>query len=50
MISKPVPKATQGGTDHGGFYTAAGWGVADIATFPWLLWVLIVSILMIRKG
>jgi len=38
-----------GGTDAAGFYTAAGWGVAVIATFPWLIWTLIVSILMIRS-
>lgn len=38
-----------GGTDPNGFYTAAGWGVAVIATFPWLIWALIVSILMIVK-
>jgi hypothetical protein len=29
------------------FYTAAGWGVAVIATFPWLIWALIVSIMML---
>ncbi len=38
-----------GGTDAAGFYTAAGWGVAVIATFPRLIWTLIVSILMIRS-
>ncbi len=38
-----------GGTDAAGFYTAAGWGVAVIATFPWLIWALIVSILLIRS-
>lgn len=38
-----------GGTDAAGFYTAAGWGVAVIATFPWLIWTLIVSILLLRN-
>ena len=37
------------GTDAAGFYTAAGWGVSVIATFPWLIWALIVSIMMIVK-
>jgi hypothetical protein len=38
-----------GGTNQAGFYTAAGWGVAIIATFPWLIWVLIVGILMVTR-
>jgi hypothetical protein len=38
-----------GGTDATSFYTAAGWGVAVIATFPRLIWTLIVSIFLLRK-
>jgi hypothetical protein len=37
-----------GGTDPMRFYGAGGWGIAVIATFPWLLWALVVSITMVR--
>ena len=37
------------GNDPQGFYTASGWGLAVGATFPFLLWILVTSIAMIRK-
>lgn len=37
------------GNDPQGFYTASGWGPAVGATFPFLLWILVTSIAMIRK-
>jgi hypothetical protein len=36
------------GTDMNGFYTATGWG-PYVATFPTLIWIMIVGISMIRK-
>jgi hypothetical protein len=36
------------GTDMNGFYTATGWG-PYVATFPTLIWIVIVGISMIRK-
>jgi hypothetical protein len=35
------------GTGPHGFYTAAGWGVAAIATFSWAIWNMLVGISMI---
>jgi hypothetical protein len=37
------------GNDPQGFYTASGWGPAVAATFPFLLWILVASIVMVRK-
>jgi len=37
------------GNNPQGFYTASGWGSAVGATFPFLLWVLVTSVAMIRK-
>jgi hypothetical protein len=47
LLNLAAVPSIYGGTDHTGFYTAAGWGVAVIATFPWLIWALIVSIMML---
>jgi hypothetical protein len=37
------------GNDPQGFYSASGWGPAVGATFPFLLWIMVASIAMIRK-
>ena len=37
------------GNNPQGFYTASGWGPAVGATFPFLLWILVASIVMVRK-
>jgi len=38
-----------GGTDNSTFASVAGWGGALFATFPWLLWVAVTSILALRQ-
>lgn len=37
-----------GGTDDQSFHSVGGWGTALIATFPWLVWVGCVGIVVIR--
>jgi hypothetical protein len=37
-----------GGTDDTSFHSAGGWGTALLATFPWLVWVVCVGIVVIR--
>jgi len=39
-----------GGNSPRNFYSAAGWGVAVVATFPWVIWIGIASILLLSKG
>jgi hypothetical protein len=39
---------TFGGTNDRVFYSVGGWGVAVFATFPWLVWVMTVSVVAIR--
>jgi hypothetical protein len=38
-----------GGTDYTVFYSVGGWGVAVFATFPWLVWVIAVSVAALRE-
>lgn len=38
-----IPTAL-GGTDYAVFYSAGGWEVTAFATFPWLVWVIAVSV------
>ena len=38
------------GTDPASFYSASGFGSALIATFPFLIWIVITSILMIQTS
>jgi hypothetical protein len=37
-----------GGTDDTSFHSAGGWGTALLATFPWLVWVVVVGVVVIR--
>ena len=37
-----------GGTDNRDFYSVGGWGGAVFATFPWLVWVFVVSLESLR--
>lgn len=37
-----------GGTDDTSFHSAGGWGTALLATFPWLVWVVAVGVVVIR--
>ena len=37
------------GTNPQGFYTSSGWGPSVGATFPFLIWILVTSIVMIRN-
>ena len=37
-----------GGTDDTSFHAAGGWGTAALATFPWLVWVVAVGVVVIR--
>ncbi len=36
--------STFGGTSDRSFYSVAGWGVTAFATFPWMVWVVVVSV------
>ena len=38
-----------GGTDNRSFSSVGGWGGAVFATFPWLVWVAVTSILALRQ-
>jgi hypothetical protein len=38
-----------GGTDNHSFFSVGGWGGAVFATFPWLAWVTVTSILALRQ-
>jgi hypothetical protein len=43
-----IPTA-YGGTENTDFYSVGGWGVAAFATFPWLAWVITVSVTALRE-
>jgi hypothetical protein len=45
-----IPAMYAGPADPTGFYNAGGWGPAVIASFPPLLWFLVASICLLRKG
>lgn len=38
-----------GGTDNRSFFAVGGWGGAVFATFPWLVWVTLTSVLALRQ-
>jgi hypothetical protein len=44
-----IPAMYAGPVDYTGFYNAGGWGPAIIASFPPLIWFLVVGTVMVRK-
>jgi hypothetical protein len=40
---------TFGGTDNKDFYSVGGWGGAGFATFPWLVWVIVIAALCLSR-
>ena len=45
-----VPAMYAGPVDYTGFYNAGGWGPAIVANFPPMIWFLVVSVILIRRG
>jgi hypothetical protein len=45
-----VPAMYAGPVDYTGFYNAGGWGPAIVANFPPMFWLLVVSVILIRRG
>ena len=45
-----VPAMSAGPVDYTGLYNAGGWGPAIVANFPPMIWFLVVSVILIRRG